>query len=256
MVYCEFHHIKPRSIYPELENDPANIVALTAREHYIAHHLLMHWYKEEYGEDSKQYRMMLTAFWYISNTRNIRINARSYEILRIEFSKIQSIRNSGENNPMFGKRLKDCMSEEQWQRWLITNREAHASDKISDETKQKRSKSLTGENNPMFGITPKDRMDSETYDLWLLHQSTCRQGEKNPMFGKSSWEKASPEKVADRKARFGAKMKGRKRMYDPITLKNYFVAADEVQEYLDKGFKFGQINKKTKNLKWYNLLYK
>ena len=43
--YCEFHHIKPVSIYPELKNDKSNIVALTAREHFIAHLLLVRIYE-------------------------------------------------------------------------------------------------------------------------------------------------------------------------------------------------------------------
>ena len=40
--YCEYHHIKPRSIYPELIDEQSNIVALTAKEHYVAHHILVH----------------------------------------------------------------------------------------------------------------------------------------------------------------------------------------------------------------------
>ena len=51
VCYCEFHHIKPRSIYPELENEQSNIVALTAREHFIAHRLLAKWYKLKYGSN-------------------------------------------------------------------------------------------------------------------------------------------------------------------------------------------------------------
>lgn len=32
--YVEKHHIRPKAIYPELKDDPANIVCLTAREHF------------------------------------------------------------------------------------------------------------------------------------------------------------------------------------------------------------------------------
>jgi len=38
--YVELHHIKPKSIYPDLKKEPSNLVYLTAREHFIAHLLL------------------------------------------------------------------------------------------------------------------------------------------------------------------------------------------------------------------------
>ena len=34
------HHIKPRSIFPELNLIPENMVKLSNKEHYIAHYLL------------------------------------------------------------------------------------------------------------------------------------------------------------------------------------------------------------------------
>lgn len=39
-VYYELHHIKPKSLFPELKNDKNNLVLLTAKEHYICHLLL------------------------------------------------------------------------------------------------------------------------------------------------------------------------------------------------------------------------
>lgn len=39
-VYIETHHILPKSIFPEFDKDPINLVQLTAREHFICHWLL------------------------------------------------------------------------------------------------------------------------------------------------------------------------------------------------------------------------
>ena len=110
--YCEYHHIRPRSIYPELENQQSNIIALTAREHYIAHKLLTKIYIKKYGEESFQYKAMIYALWNMMNTRKQvkKINSRYYEKIKIEFSKIHSQQMTGSNNPMFGEKLIDHMS--------------------------------------------------------------------------------------------------------------------------------------------------
>ena len=43
--YCEMHHIIPKS--EGGLDEPENLVNLTAREHYVAHHLLAHIYNDE-----------------------------------------------------------------------------------------------------------------------------------------------------------------------------------------------------------------
>lgn len=131
--YCELHHIKPVSIYPELRLSKDNIVALTAKEHYVAHHLLYKWYKEKYGEKHAYYIKMLYAFLYTAFIQRpdgqcIFIDARTYEKIReavgqykktaipwnkgkhgvysAEYRAKISAHHadvSGKNNPMFGK---------------------------------------------------------------------------------------------------------------------------------------------------------
>lgn len=59
---------------------------------------------------------------------------------------------SGEKNPMFGKNIKDYMSDEAYEQW-----------------KKNISKSVSGEKNPMFGKNIKDYMSDEAYDLWKQH---------------------------------------------------------------------------------------
>ena len=101
-----------RSLYPELEHDPNNIVALTAREHFIAHRLLAKWYKNKYGNNDRHYNAAVTAVLMFMTRKNIKITSRTYEVLKTEFAKIQSIRMSGSRNPMYGKNAEDFMSKE------------------------------------------------------------------------------------------------------------------------------------------------
>lgn len=81
--YCEFHHIKPRSIYPELEFEQSNIIALTLREHFFAHLLLQQIYKIKYGKTSIQYKKMLSAIRYMLDTKKYKTKtSRLYEKIR------------------------------------------------------------------------------------------------------------------------------------------------------------------------------
>lgn len=83
ICYCEFHHIKPRSVYPELENEQSNIIALTLREHFFAHLLLQQIYKIKYGKNSIQYKKMLSAIRYMLDIRKYKIKtSRLYEKIR------------------------------------------------------------------------------------------------------------------------------------------------------------------------------
>ena len=84
ICYCEYHHIKPRSIYPELEFEQSNIIALTLREHFFAHLLLQQIYKTKYGKTSIQYKKMLSAIRYMLDTRKYKTKtSRLYEKIRI-----------------------------------------------------------------------------------------------------------------------------------------------------------------------------
>jgi hypothetical protein len=55
--YTENHHIIPKSIDRTLEKDRSNIVNLSAREHFIAHALLVKIYKQQ-GDKNKWYKML------------------------------------------------------------------------------------------------------------------------------------------------------------------------------------------------------
>lgn len=74
----DIHHIIPRSMGGNNSNE--NLVKLSNKEHYVAHHLL--W--KIYGNQS-----MTCAFWMMCNARNnsnVRITARAYESIRLAVS--------------------------------------------------------------------------------------------------------------------------------------------------------------------------
>lgn len=102
--YSEKHHIKPRSLGGEDTSD--NLVSLTAREHYICHLLLTKMVKcgsPAYYKMWKAFGMM--AWCKMENQeRDFLINNRLYEKLKIEFSKAQSIDQSGIRNSCYGKK--------------------------------------------------------------------------------------------------------------------------------------------------------
>lgn len=97
--YCESHHIIPKSLGGTNKSD--NLVLLTAREHFICHHLL---YKMH--ANTRHAYKMLYAFVMMcvcGSTNQTRIeNSRIFEKYRIEFSKMQSKLQSGKGNSQYG----------------------------------------------------------------------------------------------------------------------------------------------------------
>lgn len=100
--YREMHHIIPKSLGGS--NDKENLVALTAREHYIAHAFL--WKMKFDGKNGSKMSHAFNTF--ISKFRTeqgklITINSRIYEAFKKHYSALQKINNAGEGNPFFGK---------------------------------------------------------------------------------------------------------------------------------------------------------
>lgn len=99
MINGERHHIKPRSLFPELAKSKDNIVKLTYREHYICHWLLTKIYP------SKE---MTNAFWLFHslNKHKDYFNSHAYEESRSLWAKLNSDMHHlfGKRNGMYGKR--------------------------------------------------------------------------------------------------------------------------------------------------------
>lgn len=78
--YVEVHHIVPRSFGGT--DDPTNLVAMTAREHFIAHRLLAKMYPES-GMVHAVYKMVCAN----QTTKRYKVTSRVYELLRTEHAR-------------------------------------------------------------------------------------------------------------------------------------------------------------------------
>ncbi len=165
--YTESHHIIPRSLGGSDDKD--NLVDLTAREHFISHWLLTKIYRE--GES--HWKMMNALRIMKAENKNQQrydtlITSRVYEKLKVEYSKLQSERTKGENNPMFGKK--------------------HTSEFI-----ERFRDAVTGEKNAMKRPEQKEKMRQLKLgkkrkpfsEEWISSLSEAHSGERNGMFGKS-----------------------------------------------------------------------
>lgn len=84
--------------------------------------------------------------------------------------------------------------------------------------------------------------------LHKVHVSQATSGKNNPMYGKDSWAKHTPEERAARAQRYSQSMKGknkgRKVMQLPGTNVLKAVRPDEVQDYLNRGYVFSSRRKR------------
>lgn len=118
--YFEEHHIKPKSLFPELSKDKNNLVKLTYREHYLAHHLLYRHYKS-IGDKEKAYKMICAWKYMCINKDGLHISINEFEKVKKIFNEEIKIKYKGSGNPFYGRHL-------------------------SEEHKKKMSKSLKGRN--------------------------------------------------------------------------------------------------------------
>lgn len=86
--YFEFHHILPKSIFPNWKNRKSNLVALTAREHFFCHQLLTKIYPNSFEMKSAIWRMACRV-------KGLKIPSKQYEKIRKDFSKGLSEKKKG-----------------------------------------------------------------------------------------------------------------------------------------------------------------
>jgi hypothetical protein len=168
--YTESHHIIPKSVGGT--DDPENLVNLTAREHFVCH-----WLLTKIHVDGEEHWKMLNALRIMraENKNQQRydtlITSRVYEKLKIEYSKLQSERYSGENNPMFGKTHTDEVKK----RISEANTGAKNGAKKPD-ARRKITESKLGKKRDTFS------------EEWIANLSAAHSGEGNGMFGKNHSE--------------------------------------------------------------------
>ena len=114
--YTQKHHIIPRSIEPQKKDDKTNLVILSAREHFIAHALLVKIAEQE--NNKNLYYKMLCAFT-IMKTHNKdctnNCNSKLFQKWRIQKNKfiIQSGMKRGLNSYSYNKILIHNIKTEQ-----------------------------------------------------------------------------------------------------------------------------------------------
>lgn len=85
--YTETHHILPKSLGGD--NSSNNLIVLTARKHFIVHHLLT-----KFTIDNARSKMWIAYHFFfngknLNEHRNYKITARMYERVKLEISKVK-----------------------------------------------------------------------------------------------------------------------------------------------------------------------
>lgn len=142
-VYYEKHHIVPKCMGGS--DEPENLVFLTAKEHFVAHHLLSKMHNT---------RELIYAFWAMCNQssglqdRNYNVNSTAYKTSRENFALVhsQNLKNSnkGEDNKFFGLHHTDDVKE-------YLSKLNKGVDRSSEEEKEKRRQRMIGDKNPNYG---------------------------------------------------------------------------------------------------------
>lgn len=202
---------------------------------------------DDMNNKEKELVQLSNCFPYNEMCYNIREGGSNGSINDISIQKmVQSRIENGsydsERNFMYGKHLSDLMDQIAYKN-MIDKHAAASKERANDPNWIKKMSEVTfGKNNGMYGKHLSNVMDPIDYENMCNKHSENAKGEKNPMFGKSSWAKCTPEQKADRVARYSASMKGknkgRKFMRLPIDTKCKFVKPDEIQHYLDLGYRF------------------
>ena len=156
--YGEMHHIVPRCM--QGDNSKSNLVKLTAREHFIAHVLLV----KIYPNNSK----LIHAAHILSNMG--KYNSKKYEWLKIKHAIAVSDIMSGR---IVSQETKDKISNNKVRNQKISD--AHKGKKLTQVHKDNLSKSCKNK-----------KLSQETRNKISL----ANQGEKNNMFGKTHTEES------------------------------------------------------------------
>jgi hypothetical protein len=131
--YCETHHIIPRCMGGN--DDPTNLVDLTAEEHYVAHQLLLKIYPENYS------LLYAASMMTIGESRNNKL----YGWLRKKMSDAFI----GDNNPTKRTEVRSKLSFSQTERLKKDpNCNPMRNPGIANKHKEKMQKLFSGKNNP------------------------------------------------------------------------------------------------------------
>lgn len=191
--YFEMHHVLPKSIFPSWKYKSKNIVALTAREHFFCHQLLIKIYP------CKETKI---ALWYLMHDKqNNSCSSKEYQKLKLDLI------NSGCFCTFKGKKH----TEESKKRM----REKSIGRHLSEETKKKLSILNSGKNNPHYGKhlsdeTKKKISDSNKGKTWKM---TDEQRKKNLERIKVSHQKSVRTRILNNNYKVSDETKEKIRKY-------------------------------------------
>lgn len=198
-VYYEQHHILPKSLYPQYSKDKANLVLLTAEEHFTVHQLLTYILPG---------REMAYAFWRMCccNSCKCEISAEAYAYgkhLHSLFPPAKGIRFTDETKALISKKSKDF-----WQRGgythakeqdlkMVETRRRNGSYSCSEERKAKTSQALKGRifinNGEQNKRIYPDELDSFLACGWVRGKKPLTEEHKRNIgqagTGRQSWNK-------------------------------------------------------------------
>lgn len=244
--YVEYHHIFPKSIYGKNKN----VVALTAKEHFIVHFLLFKLCKKRYGLNHWKTRKMGYAFKKMtccSKTQK-RYYSRIYEFFRKWFSENNPLkyRNStGSNNSCYGMLWMTNGTENK----MIKTEDFDFCKKlgfykgryISSEIKEKIKTSIKGK---IIISEEQRRKISETLKGRKLTEVTKKKISNASLGRKLSQETINTLSI--NRIGKGNPCFGKICVNDGI--KNKFVLKEELNIYLENGYKKGKIINKKEDI--------
>lgn len=190
--YFERHHIIPKCIGGN--NDPDNLVLLTAKEHFICHRLLC----ELYPDNDK----LFYSFWSMmrkgKGQHRILPSSRDYETAK---SKFASLRRGKTFEDIYGPDLaKQIKTKLKRNSHCLGKKWADRFDLIKQEQIKRRiSKSLSGSNNDRYGKTWEEYYGESKAKLVKKHASESRSGCKNYMYGSKLSVSSIEKRTATRK---------------------------------------------------------
>lgn len=191
-IYYEKHHILPRSLYKDFIKEPANIVLLTAREHYLAHKYLAAMFPNT---------NLVFAFWRLSTDKKGRhITIDEYEEARLLVAKKTKEINTGKKQTpeAIEKARLARLGGKHTAETKAKISKAHKGRKLSEATRKKISKAKVGK--PAHEWTEASRQQL----------SEQRKGQGNPMFGKNVKDYMSEEAYEQYKQKLSAALLGHK----------------------------------------------
>ena len=218
----EKHHIFPKSMFPEYKTSRWNLVNLSQEDHLKAHEILI-----QIVANKKDWHRMVCAY---------NLLAKSHRVKTSEFLELMRVANTGDNNPMYGKRGE-----------LNPN----FGKPLSEERRKNISESLKGEKHPQFGIKRskqfcdnlsaklKGRQFSEEH---CANISKSMSAGRHPMFGKHKSEQTK-QKIREKVSGENNGGHGKVRGSNP-NAKRILVEGIEFESLLDAAEHFN-VNKCT-----------